>query len=150
MPGASEFNRRILYLEQQVGDGDITAGCDVDQPYAQNQHENMSFDHSVGRDHYLGGPLMENAFNILSGIAQSVITEGGSQLRDEMNNVAERMSFWVETNAPRDPDVGDVLAKSGSPWVRDNGIEIYRRPPIAPRRRGPSESGWEERPPKET
>jgi len=142
MPGANEFEARTQYLSDEVGTGKITAGCTVDQPYAQNQHENMGFEHTVGRDHYLGGPLMENSFNALDGIARAVITEEGSRLRDEMTDIAEDMAYWVEVNAPRDPDVGDVLANSGSPYVDDNGIETYRRPPIAPRRRGPSESGW--------
>lgn len=136
MPGASEFDERLRYLEEQVGDGRITAGCLVDQEYAQNQHENLSFNHTVGHAHYLGGPLMENAFNIVDGMARAVITEEGSRIQDEMQDIAEDMAHWVETNAPRDPDIGDVLANSGSPYVVDNGIEIYRRPPIAPRRLG--------------
>lgn len=146
MPGSSEFNMRTRYLENQVGTGRITAGCEVNQPYAQNQHENESFDHTVGRSHYLGGPLMENVFNLMDGIARAAITEEGSRLSDEMRDIADDMVYWVKSNAPRDPDVGDVLAESGSPYVVDGGIEVYRRPPNVPRRRGPSESGWKERP----
>lgn len=136
MPGASEFDERLRYLEEEVGEGSITAGCEVDQAYAQNQHENLSFHHDVGRSHYLGGPLMENAFNIVDGMARAVITEEGSRIRDEMKDIAEDMAHWVETNAPRDPDIGDVLANSGSPYVVDHDVEIFRRPPIAPRRIG--------------
>jgi hypothetical protein len=143
MAGADEFIKRTLFLESQVGDGEITAGCEVDQPYAQNQHENLTFIHVVGRAHYLGGPLMENAFSVVEGLARAVITETGSRLRDEMQDIAGEMAQWVFNNAPRDPDIGDVLANSGSPFVVDRGAEIYRRPPIAPRRRGQSESGWE-------
>jgi hypothetical protein len=148
MAGADDFIRRTRYLESQVGDGDITAGCTVDQPYAQNQHENLSFEHTVGRARYLGDPLMENSFNFLDGMSRAVITEEGSRIREEMRDIAEDLADLVFRNAPRDPDVGDVLANSGSPFVSDDGVETYRRPPIAPRRRGPSESGWEERPPK--
>lgn len=140
MPGT--FDERMRYLAEQVGDGDITAGCEVNQAYAQNQHENRSFRHTVGRVRYLGDPLMENAFNIVDGMARAVITEDGSRIRDEMVDIAEDMSQWVFANAPRDPDIGDVLANSGSPYVVDDGIEIYHRPPVAPRRMGDDHSNW--------
>lgn len=143
MAEAEEFERRTKQLSDEVGTGRITAGCTVDQPYAQNQHQNMEFRHEVGRAHYLGGPLMENAFNLLDGIARAVVTPEGSRLVDEMRDISEDLADYVRINAPKDPDIGDVLANSGSPFVIDGGIEIYRRPPIAPRRRGPSESGWD-------
>ena len=146
MAGAEEFDRRIRYLSDEVGTGRLTAGCEVNQPYAQNQHENMSFSHKVGRSHYLGAPLMENAFNFVDGLARAAITEEGSRIKNEAIDIAEDMAGFVEKNAPRDPDVGDVLAMSGSPWVTDGAIEIYRRPPIAPRKMH-SDRGWEERPP---
>lgn len=133
MAGADEFNRRMAYLEEQVGHGRITAGCTVDQIYAQNQHENMTFHHTVGRSHYLGAPLMENAQKLLLQIARSVITQEGSRLPAEMRDTAETMAQYVLKNAPRDPDVGDVLANSGSPWVAEGGFETWRRPPIKPR-----------------
>jgi hypothetical protein len=140
MPG--DFDERMAYLEEQVGHGDITAGCDVDQAYAQNQHENRTFHHNVGRSHYLGDPLMANAFNFVDGMARAVITEEGSRIRDEMQDIAEDMAQFVFRNAPRDPDIGDVLANSGSPFVEDDGIETYRRPPVAPRRMGDDHSNW--------
>lgn len=148
MPGSQQFNIRTRYLENQVGHGRITAGCSVDQPYAQNQHENLSFDHTIGRARYLGDPLMENTFNVVDGVARAVITPEGSDIKDEMQGIADDMSHWVEVNAPRDPDIGDVLAMSGSPFVVDEGIETYRRPPIAPRQTGQSKTGWRERPSK--
>lgn len=130
---ADSFDERTRYLEEQVGDGHIVAGCTVDQPYAQNQHETRTFDHVVGRAGYLGDPLMENAYNFLDRVARSAITETGSDLSDEMQSIANDMNDFVVRNAPRDPDVGDVLAQSGSPWVDDNGIRTYYRPPRAGR-----------------
>lgn len=127
------FDERIEFLSDQVGTGYITAGCIVDQPYAQNQHENLSFDHTVGRARYLGDPLMENAFNFVDGVARAAITETGSRIKDEMRDIADDMVHFVEVNAPRDPDVGDVLANSASPYVDDNGARIYYRPPKAGR-----------------
>lgn len=133
MTSPGSFDERTRYLEEQVGTGNITAGCTVDQPYAQNQHENLSFNHTVGRARYLGDPLMENAFNFVDGMARAVITEEGSRIRDEMQDIADDMVRFVLMNAPRDPDVGDVLANSAAPWVDDNGIRIYYRPPKAGR-----------------
>ena len=149
MPGSWDFDRRIKYLSDQVGTGRITAGCVVDQIYAKNQHENTSFEHDTGgRYHYLGGPLMENSFNLVDGMARAVIIPEGSRIQEEMRDIAEDLSDYVYHNAPRDPDIGVVLANSGSPYVVDNGEKVYHRQPVAPRRKGPSESGWKERPPK--
>jgi hypothetical protein len=133
MAGADEFARRIDYLSDQVGTGNIVAGCDVDQPYAQNQHQNLTFRHTFGGAHYLGGPLAENRELLVARLAQSIIDESGSHVTREMIEIAEKMAGYVVDNAPRDPDIGDVLANSGSPWVTDNGREIYRRPPVAQR-----------------
>ena len=133
MAGADDFVKRIDSLAEQVGQGNVVAGCDVDQIYAQNQHQNMTFRHTVGRSHYLGAPLLENSTALMQEIALSVIDESGSHLRRGMIDTAEKMAGFVQKNAPRDPDIGDVLANSGSPWVTDNGREVYRRPPVQPR-----------------
>lgn len=146
MAKAEEFDRRIRHLSDEVGTGRLVGGVTVDQPHAQNQHENLEFRHTVGRSHYLGAPLMENAFNFVDGLARAAISEEGSGLKNEMIGIAEDMAGFVEKNAPRDPDLGDVLAMSGSPWVRDGDIEIYHRPPVVPRKMT-SDSGWKERPP---
>lgn len=133
MAGAEEFVRNIDRLANEVGTGRIVAGCDVDQIYAQNQHENLSFNHTSGTAHYLGGPLLTNAQALVAKIARSILDESGSHLSRGMRDVAEDMAGYVHKFAPKDPDIGDVLANSGSPWVRDNGVEVYRRPPVAPR-----------------
>jgi hypothetical protein len=133
MAGAEEFIRRIDHLSREVGTGRIVAGCLVDQIYAQNQHQNLSFRHTRGMAHYLGGPMMMNQAFLMRRIAGSVISPGGSHLRRAMIDTANDFADYVRRYAPQDPDIGDVLANSGSPWVRDGGIEIYRRPPIKPR-----------------
>lgn len=130
---ASDFFERIDYLDDQVGHGDIVAGCTVDQIYAQNQHQNLRFRHTIGRAHYLGDPLLENATKLMQRIAASVVDDSGSRLKSTMIRTAEDMAGYVRDNAPRDPDLGDVLANSGSPWVTDQGREIYHRPPVVPR-----------------
>jgi hypothetical protein len=35
------FLARIDHLSEEVGSGQLVARCEVDQPYAQDQHENL-------------------------------------------------------------------------------------------------------------
>lgn len=133
MPSGGDFDERIDFLSREVGYGPLVAGCLVDQPYAQNQHENVSFKHERGVSHYLGDPLFANAFNFVDGLARAAIGPEGSRIKEEMRDIAEDMAGFVEKYAPKDPDIGDALANSGSPYVTDAGREIYRRPPKHPR-----------------
>ena len=127
----STFFSRIDRLSESVGDGYIVAGCTVNQPYAQNQHQSLWFSHPQGgRAMYLGGPLMENAYALLVSIARGTITPFGSTLDRRMIDVAETMARYVAENAPRETG---LLATSGNPWVQDNITLIYDRPPISPR-----------------
>lgn len=132
MGGADEFIRRTMHLDREVGDGEIVAGCLVDQPYAQRQHETMSYQHPRGgRAKYLGGPLLEQAFDTVEEIARNVITEEGSDLKGAMKDFADKMADeYVAIEAPvwKTP-----LRNSGEPWVKDGGMETYRRPSRAPR-----------------
>lgn len=128
---ASTFFARIDHLSDAVGTGSIVAGCTVNQPYAQNQHQSLHFQHPHGgRALFLGGPLMENAFTLLADLAREVITPNGSNIDQGMIDVAETMARYVLENAP--VETGQ-LRTSGSPWVEDHGVRIYDRPPISPR-----------------
>ena len=57
----------------------------------------------------------------------------------EMQDIANDMVKYVEVNAPKDTT---RLSKSGAPWVDDNGMRTYQRPPKAPRRSGDAPTGW--------
>ena len=128
---ADTFFRRIDHLSEAVGTGSIKAGCTVNQPYAQNQHQSLHFQHPHGgRSLYLGGPLMENAFVLLADLAREIITPTGSNIDRGMIDVAETMARYVLENAP--VETGQ-LRTSGNPWVEDNGVRIYDRPSISPR-----------------
>lgn len=128
---ADTFNRRINELMADVGEGRIVAGCTVDQPYAQNQHQSVWFKHPHGgRALYLGGPLMEHAFELVEGVARGAITDEGSAIDRKMIEVAEWMARAVLENAPKETG---QLSQSGHPRVESNGVLIYDRPPIAPR-----------------
>jgi hypothetical protein len=124
------FSERIDSLLREIRPGKIVAGCKVNQPYAQNQHQTDHFRHENGRSHYLGGPLMEHAFELLEGLARDILTPHGSNIDRGMIEIAEEMDRYVLENAPKETG---QLSLSGNPWVEDNGLRIYDRPPIAPR-----------------
>jgi hypothetical protein len=124
------FSERVDSLIRSVGPGYIVAGCRVNQPYAQNQHQNTRFRHDDGRSHYLGGPLIEHAFELVESLARGAITPFGSTIDRRMIDIAESMARYVLENAPKETG---QLSLSGNPWVEDNGILIYDRPPLAPR-----------------
>jgi hypothetical protein len=129
MPGEGSFDERIRFLEDAVGDGNITAGVDVDQPYAQDQHE-TPYRHRKGQMKYLSEPLFANIGPLMSKIANEVITEEGSNLSSAMRDTADEMAEYVADNAPVDTG---RLSESASPYVREGLTETYRRPAIAPR-----------------
>lgn len=114
-------------LARAVGSGDIVSKVTVDQPYAQRQHEELSWSHPRGgRAKYLEGPLLENYAELMLVIAQHLITNDGTDLEQGMVRVAEKMSGFVEDNAPR---LNDLLRYSGQPEVIDNGTVKYTRAP---------------------
>lgn len=128
---ASTFYERIDHLSDSVGTGEIVAGCTVNQPYAQNQHQSVWFEHPHGgRALYLGGPLFEDQAFLLREIATGVVTAYGSSLKERMIYIAETLARYVAVNAP--VETGQ-LRLSGNPWVEDKGVRIYDRPALAPR-----------------
>lgn len=129
------FDERMGHLMDEVGMGYLRAKCEVNQPYAQNQHESRWFKHNDGRAGYLGDPLMENASRLVEGLARDAISPTGSGLKSGMVDVAEEMARFVFENAPFDEADPSTfhLKLSPHPTVTDNGMVIYDRPPIAPR-----------------
>lgn len=134
MPGADEFDARLTELGDAVGSGRIRAQLDVNQAYAQNHHQTTTWVHRHGGGpFYLSVPLMESHMLLLQNIADKVITNTGSDIERGMIETAEAMSAMVETFAPGDGGT-DELRHSGHPTVDRNGVTIYDRPPVAPRR----------------
>lgn len=131
MDGPESFQERTRLLMDQVGHGDITAGCLVDQPYAQDQHETLDYAHTHGGGpFYLGGPLFSHSVELIAELAPKVITKEGSNVQEGMIHIADTMAGYVRDNAPV---LSSRLRHSAEPWVKDNGHEIYRRPSSAPR-----------------
>lgn len=114
-------------LARAVGSGDIVATLTVNQPYAQRQHEELTWTHPRGgRAKYLEQPLMEQHAELMQVAADSLITAEGSDIQGGMARVAEQMSGMVEDNAPR---LDNILRFSGQPEVTDNGTVTYSRAP---------------------
>jgi hypothetical protein len=128
----SEFSERIEQLRLQLGRGHITAHCVVDQAYAQNQHQTASFRHPKGgKAFYLSEPIADSYLIWMEKIASACITPDGSDVESAMIEVAEAMSQAVFDNAPK--ETGE-LDTSGHPFVERDGVPVYDRPPVSPRR----------------
>lgn len=128
----NDFQERTKLLIDQVGTGDLVAGCLVDQPYAQDQHETLTYRHiHGGGPRYLGGPLLANAEETIAELAKHVITKEGSAITRAMISFARTMAYdYVEKNAPRKTG---HLELSGEPWVKDGNHEVFREPSRVPR-----------------
>src|SRR5687767_11906969 len=113
----ASFDERMQFLSDAVGTGILTGGVTVDQPYAQDQHENLTYKHyRGGRAHFLGGPLLENWIEYLGRLSRGAITVDGSNLEGEMRDIAEDMADESRANAPV---LSGDLKNSASPWVKD-------------------------------
>lgn len=133
MTNPNVHNRNAIdSLEQlinDVGHGDLIGRLVVDQAYAQRQHEEVTWKHPHGgRAKYLEAPLLEQSNVILQILADSLIGESGSSIEEGMVRVAEKMSDFVEENAPHDEGAHE-LAHSGHPIVYSDGVPIYDRAP---------------------
>lgn len=114
-------------LIRAVGSGTITARLEVDQPYAQRQHEELEWSHPRGgQAKYLEGPLLRSYSQLMQLAANALVTESGSDIVGGMTKVAEHMSDMVEESAPR---LDNLLRYSGHPSVEEDGIVHYDRPP---------------------
>lgn len=120
-------------LLNAVGDGTIEARLVVDQPYAEAQEEEDTWQHPRGgRAHFLGDGLKERSAELIQVAADHLITSTGSDIQKGMARIAENLSEMVEEDAPR---LDEILRYSGHPIVTDNGKAVYNREPKQPRRR---------------
>lgn len=127
MPG--DFAARIDELLSDVGDGDLTGRCEVDQIYARYQHEGVEFRHPEGgQAKYLEQPHLQAAEDYMRRLAKSTLEPHG--LVDAMADNMEHLSRAVYDHAPF--EFGDLRA-SGHPTVEDDGHVVYDRPPLVHR-----------------
>lgn len=124
---SSTFFERIDLLAERVGTGPLKAKVVVDQVYAHYQHEGTDFAHPHGgQAHFLRDGLYGNMDKSMEHLAGGAITEGGSEIREHMADVAEDISEQVFVRAP--VEHGN-LRNSGHPTVTDDGATIYDRAP---------------------
>lgn len=124
------FGTRIDDLMQTVGDEPLAGTVVVDQVYAKFQHEGLDLRHPRGgQAKYLSQPLLDNRDRYLSGIAETVLEDGGTRgMEDAVEDLAG--SGGVETHAPL---LWGDLRRSGHPTVRSGGTVVFDRPPAARR-----------------
>lgn len=122
------FGARVTELRERVGTGHTIGHVEVDQAYAQYQHEGVEFRHPLGgQAKFLEAPLMERYRDYLARIGRDVLDEGvvgpmAANMEDLSREVFERSPL----------EFGD-LRDSGHPTVEDDGKTVYDRPPMAHR-----------------
>jgi hypothetical protein len=121
----ADFADRIRELAEMVGDGPLDGTVEVDQVYAQYQHEDLTLNHPRGGEaRYLANPMYDGYRGYLQQIAGALLVEGpAGQMADAM----EHLSDQVEEHAPVE---FSNLRQSGHPTVTSNGEVVYDRPPI--------------------
>lgn len=128
MAGAGTFDARMAELSEKVGDGKVRGGVEVDQVYAQYQHEGLDLRHPRGgQAKYLEQPLYGNHRGYLQDIASRVLREGPVR---PMSEAMEDLSGQVAEHAP--VEFWD-LRMSGHPTVARGGAVVYDRPPMQAR-----------------
>jgi hypothetical protein len=121
------FGARVDELKEKVGRGKLTGSVEVDQVYAQYQHEGYDLHHpDGGKPSYLRDPLFEKSDKRMQKLADNLITEEGSNIKDAMADAMEDLSNDVYEQAPW--EFGDLRA-SGHPMVKDDDETIYDRAP---------------------
>lgn len=126
--GSDTFEARLDELAEKVGEGRLTGSVEVDQVYAQYQHEGLDLRHPRGgQAKYLEQPLYENYGDYYRALADNVL-EGS--LAAAMEDNVEDLSGHVFDLAP--VEFYD-LRGSGHPTVSSDGEVVYDRPPIQAR-----------------
>lgn len=127
--GSATFEERIDKLTEQVGETTLRGQVDVDQVYAQYQHEGLDLRHPRGgQAKYLEQPLFERARDYVQRLADEVLT---GHLQEAMEDNMEDLAGQVFTLAP--VEFSD-LRSSAHPTVRRlGGPALYDRPPMVAR-----------------
>lgn len=122
--GSESFTERLDELAERVGAGTLRGRVEVDQVYAQFQHEGLDLKHPRGgQAKYLEEPLYAKHGRYLERVADAVLD--GDLVR-AMADGMEDLSDEVERLAP--VEFTD-LRRSGHPQVEDGPLTAYDRPP---------------------
>jgi hypothetical protein len=121
-----EFVRRTNELIKKYR-GKLQGKVIVDQVYAQNQHENLSFRHPGGGPKFLTKALFQDYNKTMQSLANN-FPEGDQNAA--MAQGMERVVKGVHKNAPHE---FNDLRNSGAPSVKERGRFTYQRPPAVRR-----------------
>lgn len=128
MAGSDTFEQRLADLAEQVGEGTLRGSVDVDQVYAQYQHEGLDLRHPRGgQAKYLEQPLFDHHHDYVQALADNVLH---GSLAAAMEDNVEDLSGRVFELAPI--EFLD-LRSSGHPMVTSNGGVVYDRAPVQAR-----------------
>ena len=126
--GSQTFEERLDELSERIGHTPVRGAVEVDQVYAQYQHEGLDLRHPRGgQAKYLEEPLYAQHRDYLQEIAHRILEEGPDQ---PMADVLEQLSGEVFTHAP--VEFADLRA-SGHPTVTRGGVPVYDRAPMQAR-----------------
>ena len=122
---AGTFGDRVRDLQRIVGSGTLRGQVKVDQPYAQEQHEDTTLHHPHGGGpFYLKRALDRSYSRYYQAIADDLYRDGGKRnmSRSMVNLATTEMRFFV-------PVLYGNLRKSGAASAFDDGTLYFYRPP---------------------
>lgn len=126
--GSATFVAALKELGERVGEGHLIGRVEVDQVYAQFQHEGLDLNHPRGgQAKYLEQPLFAGHRTYLERVAANVLD---GDVVAAMASSMESLSAEVFKLAP--VEFYDLRA-SGHPYVVRTGAIEYDRPPTQPR-----------------
>lgn len=122
----------IQDLIERTGGPKIVTTVKVNQPYAQEQHEDLHNKHSGGRGpKYLEAPLFENSDKRLGEVARRLLMRGKPRVEDTWHDqMGEPLADDVRKRAPW--MFGD-LANSAGVVTKVGGRNVWITPPVRER-----------------
>ena len=124
------FKERITYLISAVGDGTLSMGTVVQQPYAGAEHNRLYYKHPKGGvAKWLEGTLVIARQEYMMLLALAAVTPEGSELKPAAIRISELMSGITRRYAPV---MTGLLRESADSFVYDAGALIYFRDQSGP------------------
>jgi hypothetical protein len=112
-------------LSKLVGTGNLKGSVEIDQLYAQDQHETFTYKHVHGGiPKYLSVPLSVRSSKYWEMLAKALLSDGQGAEKG-MVRVVEDLSGQVRQLAPVEHG---YLRNSAHPRVYDRGRVVYDRP----------------------
>jgi len=127
MAGAEQFVQRIGELQDQVGQGTLTAHLLRDQVYAHYQEARLDLRHpNGGQAMYQESSLYDYRTEYLTSVANKV-------LENIISGMIDAVEAFDSHAAQRCPKELTLLSRSGHPSVTSAGAVVYDRAPEVPR-----------------